>query len=55
MKLSVICPIFNEEKYIEKCIQSVIDSDFPKEDMELLLIDGNSTDRTREIISEYSS
>ena len=54
MKLSVICPIFNEEKYIEKCIQSVIDSDFPKDDMELLLIDGGSVDRTREIIAEFT-
>lgn len=54
MKVSVICPIFNEEKYIEKCIQSVIDSDFPKDEMELLLIDGGSVDRTPEIIKNFS-
>lgn len=33
MRLSVICPVLNEEKYIEKCIQSVVDSDFYKKDM----------------------
>ena len=51
--ISVICPIYNEEKYIEKCIQSVVDSDFPKEEMELLLIDGGSSDRTIQIIDRY--
>lgn len=55
MKVSVICPIFNEEKYIEKCVQSVIDSDFPKDEMELLLIDGGSVDRTKEIIQNFSN
>lgn len=53
MRLSVICPVLNEEKYIEKCIQSVVDSDFPKNDMELLLIDGGSSDRTIQIIDRY--
>ena len=53
MLLSVICPVLNEEKYIEKCIQSVVDSDFPKEEMELLLIDGGSSDKTLQIIDQY--
>lgn len=51
--LSVIVPIYNEEKYIAKCLDSIIEQDYPKEDMELLLCDGMSKDRTREIIAEY--
>ena len=51
--LSVIMPIYNEEKYIAKCLDSILDQDYPKEDMELLLCDGMSRDRTREIITEY--
>lgn len=51
--LSVIVPIYNEEKYIAKCLDSILEQDYPKEDMELLLCDGMSKDRTREIIAEY--
>lgn len=51
--LSVICPIYNEEKYIAKCLDSIIEQDYPKEDIELFLVDGISTDRTRDVIAEY--
>lgn len=51
--LSVICPIYNEEKYIAKCLDSIIEQDYPKDDMELLLVDGMSTDRTRDVITGY--
>lgn len=51
--ISVICPIYNEEKYIEKCIDSVLRQDYPKGDMEVLFVDGMSTDRTREIVAAY--
>lgn len=54
MKLSVICPIYNEEKYIASCLESILQQDFPKEEMEVLLVDGMSTDRTREIVQQYT-
>ena len=52
--ISVICPIYNEEKYIEKCINSILQQDFPKSDIEILFIDGMSSDKTREIITTYT-
>lgn len=52
--ISVICPIYNEESRIEACIQSIITQDFPLEEMEVLFVDGMSTDRTREIVGRYS-
>lgn len=51
--ISIICPIYNEEKYIAKCIDSIIDQNYPKEDLEILFVDGMSTDRTREIVAYY--
>ena len=45
LKLSVIVPIYNEERYIEACVASLLAQDFPQEEMELLLVDGASTDR----------
>lgn len=46
LKLSVIVPIFNEERFLESCVASLLRQDFPREEMELLLVDGASTDRT---------
>lgn len=51
--LSVICPIFNEEKYIAKCIESILAQDYPKDDLEIIFVDGMSKDCTCEIIHEY--
>lgn len=51
--LTVICPIYNEEKYIAKCIESIMQQDFPKDKLEVLFVDGMSKDRTREIINLY--
>lgn len=55
LSVSVICPIYNEEKYITKCIDSIIEQDYPKEDLEILFVDGMSTDRTREIVANYQA
>ena len=52
-KVSVICPVFNEEKFIEVCIMSIIEQDYPQDMMEVLFVDGRSTDKTREIIERY--
>ena len=54
MMLSAICPIYNEEKYIGRFLDSILRQDYPKTDMEILLVDGMSRDRTREIIRTYT-
>jgi len=51
--VSIICPIYNEERFIEACIQSVLNQDIPSDSWELLLVDGGSTDRTRERMQPY--
>lgn len=53
--ISVICPIFNEEKYIVGCIDSIIKQDYSKNDLEVLFVDGMSTDKTREIVAGYQA
>ncbi len=52
--LSVICPIYNEEEYINQCIESILMQDYPKNDLEILFVDGMSKDKTRDIVKEYS-
>lgn len=51
--ISVICPIYNEEKYIARCVESILEQDYPQDDMEVLFMDGMSTDRTRDILARY--
>lgn len=51
--VSVIIPILNEEKYIKKCLDSLLKQDYPKEKLEILLVDGGSVDNTQKIIEDY--
>ena len=53
VKVSVVIPVYNEENYIEECIKSILEQDYPKEEMEVLFVDGKSEDRTPEILKEY--
>ncbi|MBV9147162.1 MAG: glycosyltransferase family 2 protein [Acidobacteria bacterium] len=52
--VSVIIPMRNEEKYIARCLRSVLDNDFPREQLEILVADGRSTDRSREIVENFA-
>lgn len=45
--VSIICPILNEEKFIEKCFESIISQDYPIDFFEILFVDGMSNDATR--------
>ena len=51
--ISIIIPVYNEEKYIERCLDSVVAQTYPKENTEVLIVDGMSTDRTREKVQAY--
>lgn len=50
--VSLVCPIYNEEKYIGRFIDSILKQDFPQNQMEVLFVDGISNDNTRNIIKE---
>ena len=49
--LSVIIPVYNSEKYIKNCVESIIAQD---EEVEIILIDDGSTDSSGKICDEYS-
>ncbi|MCX6276118.1 MAG: glycosyltransferase family 2 protein [Bacteroidetes bacterium] len=52
--VSVIIPCRNEERHIRTVLDDLIAQDFPKVNLEVIFGDGESTDKTRETISEYS-
>ena len=51
--VSIIVPCRDEKKYIVKCLDSIIAQDYPKDNLEILVVDGGSTDGTKEIVKEY--
>lgn len=52
--VSVMIPMRNEEHFIESCLQSIIENDYPQNLLEILVIDGMSTDRSRDIVSKFA-
>lgn len=51
MKISVVIPVYNEEKYIASCLQSIV-SQIEKPD-EIIIVDNNCTDKTAEIAKKF--
>ncbi len=51
--LSIIIPCRNEEKYISNCLDSILANDYPKENFEIIIVDGKSTDKTINFINAY--
>lgn len=52
--VSVVMPVYNEEKFLHRCLDSLLAQTFPAGEIEYILVDGGSTDRTHEIISKYA-
>jgi GT2 family glycosyltransferase len=52
--VTVVVPCRNEEKHIGRCLESILENDYPKEQLEILVLDGMSEDRTQEIVAGYS-
>ena len=50
-KISIVIPMFNCEKYIQTCIDSILNQTF--EDFELIIIDDFSTDQSLKIVESY--
>jgi Glycosyl transferase family 2 len=53
LPVSVLIDTYNHERFIEKAIRSVLEQDFPASDLEIIVIDDGSTDRTAEIVRKF--
>ena len=51
--VSVIIPVYNQEKYIKECLESVIEQEYEK--IEIIVIDDGSTDATPQIVNDFDS
>ena len=53
-KISVIIPVYNSEDFIEATLNSLVNQMFPLKDIEVLMIDDGSIDRSAEICQKYA-
>jgi cellulose synthase/poly-beta-1,6-N-acetylglucosamine synthase-like glycosyltransferase len=51
--VSIIVPTFNSESTIDECLRSILELDYPKQLLEVIMIDGGSTDSTTERAKAY--
>lgn len=51
MKFSIIIPVYNVEKYIRKCLESILNQSF--DDYEVIIVNDGSPDNSQNIINEY--
>lgn len=52
MKISVIVPVYNTEKYLSKCLKSLVEQTFGE--MEIIVVNDGSTDNSQKIIDDFS-
>lgn len=53
--ISVVIPVLNGEATIESLLKSLLKVDYPRERIEVIVVDGNSTDKTLEKVAKYSA
>jgi len=53
MKISVVIPTYNRERFLKRAIESVLNQTF--QDFELIIVDDGSTDKTKEVVDSFQS
>lgn len=51
--LSIIIPMYNAEKYIGECLQSILNQNLPDDEYEIIIVDDGSTDASAKIVERY--
>jgi len=52
--VSVIITAYNYDRYLERCLRSVLDQSLPKSQYEIIVVNDGSTDKTKEVLDNYA-
>ena len=55
MEISIIIPACNAEDFIERCIRAIEAQEFPRSSYEIIVVDNNSSDATKEILTKFNN
>ena len=53
-RLSIIVPLYNSEKYLPKCLDSLLNQDIPHDEYEIILVNDGSPDGSKQLAEEYA-
>ena len=53
--ISVVIPVYNVETYLKRCLNSIVEQNFPKNKYEIICVDDGSTDSSPQILKEFKS
>ncbi len=53
LSISFVMPTYNASNYLERCLKSIRAQNYPQDKVEILILDGGSTDNTLEIVRKY--
>ena len=53
LMISVVVPVRNEERHLGEVLDALLTQHYPRERFEILVVDGHSTDKTRELVESY--
>ena len=54
IKLSIIIPVYNVEKYIKNCLKSILNDKNRKLSFEVIVVDDGTPDKSMEIVKEFA-
>ena len=54
MKLSILIPLYNKEKYIQRCLESILDQQVPSDGLEIVIVDDGSKDSGPLLVQQYA-
>ena len=53
--ISVVIPVYNVETYLKRCLNSIVEQNFPKDKFEVICVDDGSTDSCPQILNEFET
>ena len=53
MNISIIVPVYNTSKYIDRCMKALLGQDYPREHFEIIAVDNGSSDDSRRRLGRY--